>query len=151
MRPRISAAAFRVKVIARIRSGSTPTLSKLTYRSTRTLVLPVPADASSTTFRRGSTAVSRAPAPTVISCRSSGIALPADRREAARLAPIHIVGSRGKLATSDRIKCRDQPLLGPGQHFDTLVWRREERHDPPRSLEGKIRRLAEDPAPTPVR
>jgi len=39
MRWRISAAALRVNVIARMWSGSTPARSRLTYRSTRTRVL----------------------------------------------------------------------------------------------------------------
>ena len=56
MRPRISAAAFRVNVMARMFAGSTPRLSRLRYRSTSTCVLPVPADASSTTLCAGSTA-----------------------------------------------------------------------------------------------
>src|SRR5688500_4524841 len=39
--------------------GSTPARSRLTYRSTSTRVLPVPADASRTTFCAGSTAARR--------------------------------------------------------------------------------------------
>src|SRR5687767_4263378 len=62
MRPRISAAALRVKVMARMFVGSTPRLSRLRYRSTSTWVLPVPADASSTTLCAGSTALARAAA-----------------------------------------------------------------------------------------
>ena len=62
MRPRISAAAFRVNVIARMFAGSTPRLSRLRYRSTSTCVLPVPADASRTTLCAGSTARCRAAA-----------------------------------------------------------------------------------------
>jgi len=50
IRSRISAAALRVKVIARMFDGSTPARSRLMYRSTRTRVLPVPADASSATL-----------------------------------------------------------------------------------------------------
>src|SRR5688572_17446548 len=60
MRPRISAAALRVNVIARMFAGSTPRLNRLRYRSTSTCVLPVPADASSTTLCAGSTALARA-------------------------------------------------------------------------------------------
>src|SRR5688572_3124100 len=62
MRPRISAAAFRVNVMARMFVGSTPLLNRLRYRSTSTCVLPVPADASSTTLCAGSTARCRAAA-----------------------------------------------------------------------------------------
>ena len=58
-RSRISDAALRVKVIARTLEGSTPARSRLTYRSTSTRVFPVPADASRTTLKRGSTARAR--------------------------------------------------------------------------------------------
>ena len=60
IRSRISAAAWRVKVIARTFDGSTPARSRFRYRATSTDVLPVPAEASSTTLRRGSTAATRA-------------------------------------------------------------------------------------------
>src|SRR5688572_4553362 len=60
MRARISAAALRVNVMARMFVGSTPLLNRLRYRSTSTCVLPVPADASSTTLCDGSTARRRA-------------------------------------------------------------------------------------------
>ena len=48
-RSRISAAALRVNVIARMWRGSTPASRSRTNRSTSTRVLPVPAEASSTT------------------------------------------------------------------------------------------------------
>src|SRR6185437_11026962 len=59
-RARISAAARRVKVIARISSGSSTTASSRNNRCVRTVVLPDPAGACRITERLGSIARSRA-------------------------------------------------------------------------------------------
>ncbi len=49
MRSDISAAAFSVKVMVRMRSGSIPSATSPAKRSTRTSVLPDPAPAATTT------------------------------------------------------------------------------------------------------
>src|SRR6185437_3234725 len=59
-RARISAAARRVKVIARISSGSSTTARRRSNRCVRTVVLPEPAGACRMTERSGSMARSRA-------------------------------------------------------------------------------------------
>src|SRR6187455_3150295 len=130
IRSRISAAAFRVNVTARMLSGSTPARSRLTYRSTRTRVFPVPADASSTTFRDGSTASRRAASSAV------HIVFPADCGETARLAPVDVVGCRRKFSAADRVERGGQTLLGLAHHVATLGGRTEQRNDPPRTFEG---------------
>ncbi|MNM79163.1 hypothetical protein D3C81_910880 [compost metagenome] len=55
-RSRISSAALRVKVMARISCGAAPASSKRTSRATSSHVLPLPAHASTTTERAGSQA-----------------------------------------------------------------------------------------------
>ncbi|MNS97616.1 hypothetical protein D3C72_1319560 [compost metagenome] len=55
-RSRISSAALRVKVIARISCGAAPASSRRTRRATSSQVLPLPAQASTTTERAGSQA-----------------------------------------------------------------------------------------------
>ena len=56
-RSRISPAAARVKVMARMWCGSTPASSSRTMRDTSIQVLPEPAQASTTTLFAGSQAV----------------------------------------------------------------------------------------------
>ena len=55
-RASISRAALRVKVIARISPGATPASSRRTMREASNQVLPLPAQASTTTLRAGSRA-----------------------------------------------------------------------------------------------
>ena len=55
-RTRISLAALRVKVIARISSGAAPSSRARTMRDTSIHVLPAPAHASTTPLRSGSQA-----------------------------------------------------------------------------------------------
>jgi len=55
-RSRISPAALRVKVMARICCGSTPSSNARRMRETSIQVLPAPAQASTTTLRCGSQA-----------------------------------------------------------------------------------------------
>ncbi len=55
-RERISCAARRVKVMARISPGAAPSSSSRTMRATSSQVLPLPAQASTTALARGSTA-----------------------------------------------------------------------------------------------
>ena len=55
-RVRISPAALRVNVMARICCGSAPSSSARTMREISIQVLPAPAQASTTTGRRGSQA-----------------------------------------------------------------------------------------------
>src|SRR5262249_33103194 len=169
---RISAAAFRVKVIARIWSGSTPARSRLTYRSTSTRVLPVPAEASSRTFCEGSTACARAVrsgrsrprsrsdvfSATVTSVSTSPssnarkpldipeIILAAHRVVATGPTPIHIVWRRRDLSTRDRVNRVRQPLLRLGQHLLPIGGPREQRHHAFRTLERQVDRLAQPPA-----
>src|SRR5471032_1016782 len=68
MRARISAAALRVKVTARISSGSATCARSRTKRCVKTLVLPEPAGACSTIDAAGSVAAARA-------CASGGAIL----------------------------------------------------------------------------
>src|SRR5262245_9311917 len=118
IRSRSSAAALRVNVIARMCSGSTPAASRLTYRSTSTLVFPVPADASSTTFFEGSTACLRAVLSNV-----SDIILSADRRKAARLAAKDVVRGGRKFAALDGVDGITEPLLSRFQHVCPVLVR----------------------------
>src|SRR5689334_15830747 len=128
MRSRISAAALRVNVMARMFAGSTPRLRRLMYRRTRTLVLPVPADASRTTFSAGSSANARAEASassagslaTVstaanrFGCVTSLIAdviLAAHCRVRAPGAQERVLGTRRKFAALDAVDGADQALL----------------------------------------
>src|SRR6185437_5804473 len=73
-RARISAAARRVKVIARICSGSSTTASSRSSLCVRTVVLPDPAGACRMTERSGSIARSRARSSACAAARPSGLA-----------------------------------------------------------------------------
>ena len=55
-RPRISAAAFLVKVMAKMCCGSQPSSRARSMRETNIQVLPAPAQASTATLREGSQA-----------------------------------------------------------------------------------------------
>src|SRR5436309_2607381 len=125
-----------------------PARSRLTYRSTRTRVFPVPADASRTMFCAGSIAAMRADASgRSASSASNGsigsdvtdIVPPAHAGKAARLTAVHIVRRRWKFAARNRVEGRRQPLLRLGEHL-VAVRRREERDDAARSLEGEVGR-----------
>src|SRR5450756_465253 len=129
MRSRISAAALRVNVMARMLAGSTPAHSRLIYRVTRTCVLPVPAEASSTTLRAGSMAHARAAwSRVIITSTGDGGSSNGSRRSVA----IHVVlsahggvlavpaetprgGPRRKLAPLDPVDRVDQPFLPVGK------------------------------------
>src|SRR5688500_10997679 len=157
IRPRISAAALRVNVIARTFAGSTPRLKRLTYRSTRTCVFPVPADASRRTLCDGSTALARAAAsgrskrgregfsagaggktpPDPFSRSSSNgsqsdvanVILPADRCVCAASAHDCIDGRRRKLSTLDAIDGVEQPDLCGGQRGVSRLPSRQHRNE----------------------
>src|SRR5437588_6798593 len=129
IRSRISAAALRVNVIARMFAGSTSRMIRFTYRVTRTLVFPVPAEASRMTFCSGSTANALAAASgsmargsrladrglsTSNSDRCSLIAhvvLPADGGVCAPVAEKRLIGLHGKLSALDRVDGGQQPRL----------------------------------------
>src|SRR5437764_13029519 len=67
------------------------------------------------------------------------VILPADRREAAALAAIHIVGLGRKIAGGDRVESVREPLLRVGEHLCPVDRRRKERDDTARPLEGDVR------------
>src|SRR5581483_420219 len=128
MRSRISVAALRVNVIARMFAGSTPALSRLMYRSTSTRVFPVPADASRATLKRGSTARAR-PSRSRASMRDStasgssngsllvaDIILPADRGIGTPGTDARIVRPGRKLAALDTRDDVEQPRARIGEH-----------------------------------
>src|SRR5579872_2967858 len=119
-------------------SGSTPALKRFTYRSTRTRVFPVPADASRTTLRVGSMARRRESASEV-----TDVILPTDGRVGARFAPVHIIGLGREVATPDPIHHRPDPLLGGAEHPKAFVLRGKKRDDPSRTLKGEVRCFAE--------
>ena len=74
-RERSSPAALRVNVIARISCGRAPARSKRTMRPTRSQVLPLPAQASTTTLCCGSSAaLANVIAPTARPSRNSAAA-----------------------------------------------------------------------------
>src|SRR5262245_15994952 len=130
-----------------------PARRRLTYRSTRTRVLPVPAEASSTMFREGSVAAARAApsgsgASSTKGSRSSDVTdvvLPAHAGKPARFAPIHIVRRRRKVAGSDRVDRRSETLLRFFERAIAIAVVLEQRHHAARSLEGKVCGFADLP------
>ena len=101
----ISAAAFSVKVIASTRSTSTPSsVTARTKRSTRTVVLPVPAPA------RTSSEPSRRSTALRCSGVSSVTAAPAHRRVLAAAVPVAAVRARAQIAGAhERVGLADPP------------------------------------------
>src|SRR5436309_2484209 len=117
--------------MVRMFSGSTPARSRFTYRSTSTRVFPVPADASRTTFRDGSTANCRAARSDV-----TDIILPAHGRIGARLASMHVVWTRREFTSSDCIDHGDYSLLGRAHDFRAFFRERKKRYN--RSEERRV-------------
>src|SRR5262249_55965005 len=140
-----------------------------------TRVLPVPADASSRTFRDGSTAATRAARSgrlssavsdfsriaswTASSSSSNGrkplyiadVILAADCIERAGLAAVDVVWRRRELAARDRVDGIGKALLRLSDHPGAVGRFREQRHHALRALEREIRGLAEPPSASVVR
>src|SRR5438034_9850044 len=80
--------------------------------------------------------------------RGSGvtdIVLTADRRIRARLAPIHVVGTRRKVAAFDAVDRRDEAILGVAKYAIAIARGKQLNHAS-RSLESDVRGLARRPA-----
>src|SRR3989338_3368242 len=93
-------------------------------------------------FCDGSTAACRAASSDV-----TDVVLPANRRVSARLAAMHIVWRRRKMAGVDRIDRVGEPLLRVREDPGSLVCRGEQPDDAFGAFEGKVGRFAERPLP----
>src|SRR3954467_13351447 len=128
IRSPLPAAALRVNVIARMLAGSTPAFRRLMYRQTRTDVLPVPADASSTTFCAGSTANCRACASgsaagaTIATAARSGSIAPNSGSCDVGSREIDLVIADVVLATDARVRAprTEERLVGAGREIAAL-------------------------------
>src|SRR5258708_4354768 len=79
------------------------------------------------------------------SASSSDIVFAADGRDVAGLAVEHIIGPRRELAAGDGVDRVRETLLRPSENRSAGGVGKE-RHDPFRTLEGQVDRLADDPS-----
>src|SRR4029453_3460258 len=104
-------------------------------------VFPVPADASSATLNRGSTARRRAASSVV-----TDIILPAHRGIRAEAADAYLVRPRRKLSTLDPVHGREEPRARIPQNLRGVArLRPDDGHKRPLAGEGDIGRFVNRP------